>query len=321
MKRSKKINKIFGKASNPLKRYLREYKFSLGHFILRVLLAGMLSVGFFILMFPFLESFEGLAFEEMARVGEINMWRVVFFYGLFTGISVFIAFWRKVFRLTAILLILAWLVGSSIVLIVSLTPSEPELGQPLPAIPTFTGQEIFDAVNSYRKEKGLTELKLDEVLCGNLAQRYLDIKSGEEENIAHKGFEEWYEKYVKPRGYIAGENYAWGQTPQEVIKAWEGSPGHRLSILNPQNILGCAYAFEGHSIIVLGYKPTYTSQQATYQNQSPSRTGKIISYHEWCADKDISIYENELITKKSSDGNIYTMTQGDWDCYEDYLKK
>ena len=34
----------------------------------------------------------------------------------------------------------------------------------------------------------------------------------------------------------------------------------------------------------------------------------------------IFIYENELITKKSSDGNIYTMTQGDWDCYENFLK-
>lgn len=308
-------------AKKSFKGYLHEYKFSLGHLILRVLLAGILSVGFFILMFPFLESFEGLAFEEMARVGEINMWRVVFFYGFFTGIFVFIAFWRKIFRLTAILLILAWLAGSSIVLIVSLTPNEPELGQPLPAIPTFTGQEVFDAVNAYRVQNGVKELKLDQNVCNNLAQRYFDIKKGLDEGVAHKGFDEWYQKYVEPLGsYYVGEDFAWGQTPEEVIKVWEGSPGHRLSILDPENTLGCSYATEGYAIIVLGYKQAYASKQTSSQNQGPSRTGRIIPYHEWCGNKDISIYENELIIKKSSDGNIYTMTQGDWDCYEDYLK-
>lgn len=47
-----------------------------------------------------------------------------------------------------------------------------------------------------------------------------------------------------------------------------------------------------------------------------TRTGRIIKYNEWCSGKEISIYENELLTKKASDGKTYTMTQGDWDCYE-----
>ncbi|TSC85806.1 MAG: hypothetical protein G01um10147_1082 [Microgenomates group bacterium Gr01-1014_7] len=56
-------------------------------------------------------------------------------------------------------------------------------------------------------------------------------------------------------------------------------------------------------------------------NQAGTRTGKIISYKEWCSGgKQISIYENELITKKSTDGKTYTMTQGDWDCYEKKLQ-
>lgn len=51
-----------------------------------------------------------------------------------------------------------------------------------------------------------------------------------------------------------------------------------------------------------------------------TRTGGIIKYKEWCKNnQEISIYENELITKQASDGNTFTMTQGDWDCYEKYL--
>lgn len=268
-------------------------------------------------MLPFLQRAEGFPVDKMAQIGEVNMWRIVFFYGLFTGIFIFVAFWRKIFRLTAVALTLCWLVGSSLVLLISTSDQTATSPQTTPA---FTGQEVFDAVNDYRKVNGVKELKLDENLCNNLAQRYFDIKKGIEEGVAHKGFDEWYEKYIKPLGYYINEDYTWGSTPQEVIKAWEGSPGHRLSILNPQNTSGCSYASEGHAIIILGYKPIYKTQQSGSQNQSPSRTGKIISYHEWCANKDISVYENELITQKSSDGNFYTMTQGDWDCYENFLK-
>jgi SCP-like extracellular protein. len=132
------------------------------------------------------------------------------------------------------------------------------------AAPTFTGQDVFDAVNKYREENGVKELSLDKNLCNNLAQRYLDIKSGEKENIAHKGFDEWYEKYVKPYGnYQIEEDYACGQIPQDVIKAWEGSPGHRLSILDKNYNLACTYAAEGCAVIVLGKKQSYTQTSQT----------------------------------------------------------
>lgn len=65
-------------------------------------------------------------------------------------------------------------------------------------------------------------------------------------------------------------------------------------------------------------KPTPITQKTTTTG-IPSRTGAIITYHEWCTQKDISVYQNELITKKSSDGKNYSMTQKDWGCYEKYL--
>lgn len=47
-----------------------------------------------------------------------------------------------------------------------------------------------------------------------------------------------------------------------------------------------------------------------------SRTGRIVPYKEYCSGNQISVYENEILTKISQfDGKTYSMTQGDWDCY------
>lgn len=54
----------------------------------------------------------------------------------------------------------------------------------------------------------------------------------------------------------------------------------------------------------------------TQTTSNGSRTGRIIKYKEYCkGDQEISVYENELITKKVADGNTYSMTKTDWDCY------
>lgn len=61
-------------------------------------------------------------------------------------------------------------------------------------------------------------------------------------------------------------------------------------------------------------------QGVTSNNQNPTtaqgRTGKIIKYKEFCkGGQEISVYENELITRKAfSDGKIYSMTKDDWGC-------
>jgi len=186
--------------------------------------------------------------------------------------------------------------------------------------PQFTGQELFDAVNKYRAEHGVAELKLSQDLCNNLAQRYFDIKAGIEEGVAHKNFEDWVEDNV-PQGYHVSEDFAYGQTPAELLKAWEGSPGHRLSILDSRYKVGCSYAHEGYGVIELGYKVSSgQSSTNTGYTGDGTRTGQIVPYHDWCNNEDISVYQNELITKRSSDGNVYSMTAGDWECYETFLK-
>jgi len=167
-------------------------------------------------------------------------------------------------------LVIEWALGYSVVFATftgkDLFTSSPPQSQTqvAPLSPSFTGQEVFDAVNEYRKENGVSELKLDEVLCNNIAQRYLDIEAGEKENIAHKGFDEWYKKYAEPYGYAASENYACGQNPEDIIKAWDGSPSHKLSILNEKNKLACAYASSGCAVLILGYKSSQVKGVNTY---------------------------------------------------------
>lgn len=120
-------------------------------------------------------------------------------------------------------------------------------------IPTFSGQDIWNAVNKYRVENNVKEVKLDDRYCTNLAQRWMDINKGLDEGTAHAKFEEWEHKYI-PRGYYVAEDWASGNTVQEVMDTWIGSPGHRLSLLDPKIEIGCSYV-NGHSAVIeLGYK-------------------------------------------------------------------
>lgn len=67
----------------------------------------------------------------------------------------------------------------------------------------------------------------------------------------------------------------------------------------------------------------YQSKSKCTQDQAigGSRTGKIVKYKEYCSGGvEISVYDNELVTKKASDGNTYSMTQKDWGCFENSLK-
>lgn len=116
----------------------------------------------------------------------------------------------------------------------------------------YTGQDIWNTVNAYRKQNGIGELTLDDRYCTNLAQRYLDIRKGLDEGTAHAKFEEWVHKYI-PQGYYVSEDFAGGSTAQEVLDQWIGSPGHRLSILDPKSKIGCSYASDGAAVIELGY--------------------------------------------------------------------
>jgi len=189
--------------------------------------------------------------------------------------------------------------------------------------PTTTPEDfknaIFKLVNEERIKNGLKPLKENAKLDESANLKLNDLINNRYwDHVSPEGIDPWY--FFKKVGYVyeyAGENLAKDfYDPISIVEAWMVSKEHKENILN-QNFTETG--------IAVGYSPSIVVVQhfATPQiprPQIPSRTGKIISYHEWCTGKDILVYENELITRKSADGNTYSMTQGDWDCYENSLK-
>ncbi len=150
------------------------------------------------------------------------------------------------------------------------------------------------------------------------------------DHIDPDGKEPWH--FFQQVGYVygyAGENLGIDyyltedyDNSKTLIESWIASQGHKVNIISPlYNEIGIGFSPNFRYVVA-----HYSSQRATYDessittNTTPSRTGRIVPYNDWCNNKDISVYENEIIVKKSSDGNIYGMTVDDWDCYENYLK-
>lgn len=68
----------------------------------------------------------------------------------------------------------------------------------------YTGQQLFDAVNQYRKQNGIPIVNLDMWICDNIVERYIKIKNGE----GHEGFEEWVQKEeIDKKFSLTGELY------------------------------------------------------------------------------------------------------------------
>lgn len=203
---------------------------------------------------------------------------------------------------------------------------------PKPTIDEWEDQ-IFTLVNKQRIDDGLEPLTRSSVLDKSAKLKLEDML--ENDYFAHtspRNVTPWY--FFRLAGYdelYAGENLATGMVdPLNAITSWMASPTHKAEILSTRYIDSGIAVREVGSVNNSGYTvvqhfgsprknvPTVDSPGA--QNQVTSRTGKIIPYHDWCNDEDISVYENELVTMTSSDGNTYSMTVDDWNCYENFLK-
>lgn len=88
---------------------------TLGRFLGRFIMGIFLAVIFGLISLPFMKDASGFPIDEMAKIGSVNIWREVFIFGLLTaGFSIF-AFNKKMFRLSAVVLISFWFLGSSFV--------------------------------------------------------------------------------------------------------------------------------------------------------------------------------------------------------------
>ncbi len=116
----------------------------------------------------------------------------------------------------------------------------------------YTGQQIQDAVNSYRKEKGLRELKVNSLLCSDLATRYLAFQTSEALTEGHPGFDTWAKSKFKEGFNLIGEVFSPRPTVQEVLNGWKNSPGHNEALIDPRYTEVCTYAGVDGVVLVLG---------------------------------------------------------------------
>ena len=94
-----------------------------------------------------------------------------------------------------------------------------------------------DAINNYRRTKGLKPLKLDAELTTAARAHAQDLAKWD--RISHYGSDgsnPW--DRVKRAGYnakLAAENVGTGQASfNEVLKGWQDSPGHNKNLLQPE---------------------------------------------------------------------------------------
>lgn len=113
----------------------------------------------------------------------------------------------------------------------------------------YSGQELFDEINTFRTENKKTPVTLDVSLCDNLVSRYKVVSQGKG---SHEGFEEWAQTEGLTSKYELAEMYIVdAETPREAIESWNSSPGHRLVLLGDYKS-GCSYALNGDAVVIFG---------------------------------------------------------------------
>lgn len=115
----------------------------------------------------------------------------------------------------------------------------------------YSGDDIFKLVNDYRRQANVGDLSPDPNLCFLASLRLSQLlELGRLDS--HQGFIDFNptEKFKYQR---VGENLAAGYaTAQEVVEAWEKSPGHNLTLKDPVNSLGCVASNRGFSVFTAG---------------------------------------------------------------------
>ncbi|MEC1489268.1 MULTISPECIES: CAP domain-containing protein [Bacillus] len=110
-------------------------------------------------------------------------------------------------------------------------------------------KKVVELTNAERQKQGLKPLQIDETLSKSARAKSQDMK---DKNY----FDHQSPTYGSPFDMMksfgisyktAGENIAKGQkTPEEVVKAWMNSEGHRKNILNPNfTHIGVGYVESG----------------------------------------------------------------------------
>lgn len=93
----------------------KNYSVSIWRFLGRFIMSGIVSIIFGLIMIPFMTEAGGKSFKEISKIGGQNMNRIVILFGLLVGMFTYVSYHKNKFRLTAIFLILYWILGTTMV--------------------------------------------------------------------------------------------------------------------------------------------------------------------------------------------------------------
>ncbi|KOY83556.1 hypothetical protein I6G82_07500 [Lysinibacillus macroides] len=128
-------------------------------------------------------------------------------------------------------------------------PTPPATSTPSTDVNAFE-QEVVTLTNAERTKAGLSPLQTDAPLMAAAREKSQDMQKNKYFSHTSPTFGSPFDR-MKALGIqykAAGENIAQGQrSPQEVVKAWMDSPGHRANILNAKfTHIGVGYVQSGN---------------------------------------------------------------------------
>lgn len=100
------------------------FSYWIGDFVISSILAVFISILFGFISIPFMQVAEGLTFAEKAKIGGINMWRIVILFGILTISISFLCFQKKIYKSLAVILILFFVSGTVLVTYINSSPSK-----------------------------------------------------------------------------------------------------------------------------------------------------------------------------------------------------
>ena len=125
-----------------------------------------------------------------------------------------------------------------------------------PAVSNWGGQELWEAINKRRVERGVNSLNRKDELCTIASIRLnqlLDLGKLD----GHEGFSPVLQradlKWISDK-YDVSEYLAHGYpTPLETVNGWENTMGHKSLLTGGEFVWGCVYAQNTFAVAITGY--------------------------------------------------------------------
>lgn len=120
---------------------------------------------------------------------------------------------------------------------------------------SYSGPELWEAVNKARTEHGVSQLSQRDILCTVAAIRLSELRQlGKLDG--HEGFRPTYEKYKDDSDMpsnISEFLISGYPTADQAVAGWLDTLGHKKLITGGEYVWGCIYAVDGFGVAIAGY--------------------------------------------------------------------